>query len=285
MRRRCLLSAFLAILGLSGCDWLGLLFPPEDASIDEADRVVVNLQIDAENEDVEGLADLMDAVWERNLAATVFVTADYANRQQLTIWQLYQGGFEIALHGYYTGEQLATMTAAEQEDLLGRAKTAVEGCQPCGTYKPVSGFRPQYFSQNEDTYDLLDAMGVEYNCGFKAGQIYAEGHENDVTPYPVEGHSFYAVPITTFAIEDRTVYLCDIACAYNEGMTGQDWSDLLDGAFDQAKARGTPLVVIFHGWYSGDAETGYLQPFTDFLDRVQREGRSVTTADLVDMYR
>ena len=41
-------------------------------------------------------------------------------------------GFEVALHGYYTGEQLATMTYEEQKDLLERAKKAVEGCRPCG---------------------------------------------------------------------------------------------------------------------------------------------------------
>jgi peptidoglycan/xylan/chitin deacetylase (PgdA/CDA1 family) len=246
----------------------------------------VNLQIDAEREDVDGLNRIMDELRRRNIRTTVYVTADYANQQALLVHDLYEDGFEIALHGYNTGEQLASMTYEEQRDLLERAMLALEGCQPCGTYKPIGGFRPQYFSQNEDTYRILDEMGIRYNCGFKAGQIFVEGHEQDVVPYAVDGYDFYAVPITTIEYNDHGVYLCDIACANLEEMSGEQWSGALSTALDQTLQGEEPLVVLFHGWYTGDSEQyDYWQPFVDFLDEAAaHDAVFVSTNELVDLY-
>jgi len=176
------------------------------------------------------------------------------------------------------------MTYEEQRDLLTRARQAIEGCRPCGTYKPAVGFRPQYFSQNEDTYRVLDELGLAYNSGFKARELYAEGHADDAAPYPIEGHRFMAVPISTVSRGDRRVYLCDIACANVEGRTGRQFADALGEGLDAAAAAGEPLVILVHGYHTGDASKDYWTPFVEFLDEVAARAETLTTAELVERY-
>ncbi|MBU0641399.1 MAG: polysaccharide deacetylase family protein [Planctomycetes bacterium] len=282
-------SGLLLVLALvSGCNQLSLLLAdllPEGIEQIPQGALVVNVQIDAEREDVQGLTKIMDELKRRGISTTVYVTADYANRNALLINELYRDGCEIALHGYYTGEQLATMTYDEQKDLLTRALQALEGCRPCGTYKPIVGFRPQYFSQNEDTYRVLDELGLTYDCGFKVGQIYIDGHEADALPYVVDGHNFSAVPITTTVYGADAVYLCDIACALVQEYTPEQWSAVLHQAAQEAAQNEQPLVVLFHGWYTGDDEQyDYWQPFVDFLDELQGQAAFVGTQELVDHY-
>jgi len=295
---RILSAAFLALF-VVGCD---AFFVPSDNENDNSDQDVtddvddglngdatplyVNIQIDAEMEDVDGLARIVDELLARSIRTTVFVTADYANRQALRVHDLYQQEFEIALHGYYTGEQLASMNYEEQQDLLGRALLALQGCKPCGTFSEIVGFRPQYFSQNEDTYRVLDEMSIRYNCGFKAEQIFVEGHEEDAHPYSVDGYAFHAVPMTTIEYNGKGIYLCDIACANVEEMTAAQWSEALSMGLRQAIEREEPLVALFHGWYTGDTETyDYWEPFVGLLDEVTAHGGVfVTTNELVDLY-
>lgn len=245
--------------------------------------LVVNLQIDAELEDVSGLARVTNELLGRNITATVYLTADYANGNAMKIRELYQAGFEIALHGKSSGEQLATMTYEEQLTLLTNAKRAVEGCQPCGTYVPISGFRPQYFSHNEDTFTILDDLGFTYNSGFKAGMIPLEGYENEMVPFAIAGHDFYGVPIS---VVDGT-YLCDMACLMADEMTGEQFGELLQAGVEQAGERDEPLVVLLHGWLVGDEEKyGYWQPFIDMLDTLTESGSTfVTTQELVELYQ
>lgn len=246
--------------------------------------VYVNLQIDGELEDSQGLRNLIAELERRHLGATVFVTADYANRNALYLADLYRRGFEIGLHGYYTGEQLLSMTYAEQKDLLSRAKLALEGCRPCGTYKPITAFRPQYFSQNEDTFRVLDELGFTSNSGFKLGQLYLPGHAWDAAPYPAPGHQFRAIPITTIAVGTQRVYLCDIACGQVLKWTAAQWrAALLEGLAQSLETR-QPLVLLLHGYYSGDpTQSDYWQPFLDFLDAAQGQVTFVQCAELLTL--
>jgi peptidoglycan/xylan/chitin deacetylase (PgdA/CDA1 family) len=228
---------------------------------------------------------MMCEMQARNLKATVYVTGDFANRNALLIHDCSLDGYEIALHGYNTGEQLATMTYDAQLSLLSGAKAAVEGCVDCGMGNTVVGFRPQYFSQNEDTYRILDEWGMKYDSGFKAGLLYTPGHEQDTMPYLVDGHQFYAVPITTVEYAGNRIYLCDMACANADKLTAEQWSEALRMGLDQAKANNEPLVVLLHGIITGDrSKYTYWQPFIDFIDDVAAEAQTVTTSELVDHY-
>lgn len=272
----------LAAIWSSGCDrrWR----PPSEPS-----GLTVNIQVDAETEDTEGLNKMVAELEARGIYTTIFVTADYVNRgNALLIRGLYQKGHEIALHGYYTGETLTSMTYEDQIDLLTRAKTALEGCRPCGTYMPITGFRPQYFSQDENTYKVLELLGIEYNCGFKAGVQYVEGHEQDFAPYAVAtaDYSFTAVPFTTMRVGEKDVYLCDLAAGSAEKLTGEQWSQVLQDAVDQAIANDHPLIVLFHGYYTGAADrTDYWDAFVALLDRLEAENANfVNTSELVAEY-
>lgn len=282
------LAAVLGLLpmmmGQSGCDLPWVKPPPVVPS-----GLLVNIQVDAETEDVDGLNKLVNELKARGITTTIYVTADYINKgNNQLIQNLYRDGFEIALHGYYSGEQVATMTYEEQLDLLTRARDAVQGCQPCGSYKPVTGFRPQYFSQNEDTYKVLESLGFEYNCGFKAGLQYIEGHESDFAPYAVatDDYSFTAVPFTTVPWGEKTVYLCDLAAGSAEAMTGEQWSQVLQDGIDQVIANNEPFVVLFHGYYTGVTDhADYWDAFVEMLDRLKAENANfVTTSQLVAQY-
>ncbi len=272
-------SLLIMTLVIAGC-------PSQPCTEDPVEGLYINIQVDAENDDTAGLTRITNALRARDMDATVYVTADYANQNASKIQNLYKQGFEIALHGYYTGEQLATMTYDAQLDLLTRAKTALEGCQPCGTYVPITGFRPQYFSQNADTYKVLDELGFSYNSGFKAQLLFAEGHDTDIAPYPMPENNFYALPISTADYNGQLVYLCDIGSAQGSlKLTGEQWSQLLQDALAQAEANHRPLVVLVHGWYTGDkSEYDYWQPFIDFLDAAQCKGTFVTSQELVDLF-
>jgi len=215
-------------------------------------QVYVNLQVDAELEDTLGLRRIMSELERRHFPATDFVTADYVNRNALLITELFQKGYEIALHGFYTGEQLASMTYDEQKGLLSRAKVALEDSRPCGTYKPILGFRPQYFSQNEDTFPVLDELGLTYNRGFKVGQLYLAGHTWEAQPYAATGHNFSVLPISTVPSGCARVYLCDLACGQVEKWTPAQWRDGLLRSLTEANETRQPLVVLLHGYCAGD---------------------------------
>ncbi len=103
---------------------------------------------------------------------------------------------------------------------------------------------------------------------------------------PVEGHSFYAVPITTLEVNNKKVYLCDIACALKEDLklTSDEWYEVLKKAIDQKSGEASPLIIIVHGWYTGNNEVyNYWQPFVDFLDLLEGRATFVTTKELVDL--
>ena len=244
----------------------------------------VNLQIDAEADDYQGIRTMIDELVRRGITATVFVTADYANRNAFYVSRMFDLGFEIALHGFYTGEQLASMTFEEQRDLLRRAMLALEGCQPCGTYRPITGFRPQYFSQNEDTFRVLDELGIVYNSGFKLGDLYLPGFQWEAMPYRPPDRGFHALPITTVPVGTKLVYLCDIACANVLRWTPEQWRDGLMQGLEQTLETRQPLVLLLHGYFSGEQEThGYWQPFLDFLDAAQGKVTFVQSRQLVEL--
>ncbi|HHV62047.1 MAG TPA: polysaccharide deacetylase family protein [Firmicutes bacterium] len=259
------------------------------ASAQEAPRattpvqpVLVNIQVDAEEDDLNGLLNITTELMRRNItAATVFATGRFANANAKILDGLASSGFEIGFHGYSTGEQLATMTYNEQYDLLARGSQAVRGCLDCGVARSVVSFRPQYFSQNEDTLKILPKLYLFNNSGFKAGVLYAEGHREDRGPYKIEEHGLVAVPVTTTDFRGEDIYLCDIGTALGKKLSATDWKDILLKAFDECRSRGYPLVVIFHGWFTGDRVkySDRWDSFVAFLDYAQQHGASFVTTD------
>jgi hypothetical protein len=255
---------------------------------------VINLMLDAdvpplptEQQGYEAEALLYAMLQEidgRELGATIFSTQDtlrtYAKMRLTKIGN--NSKFELAMSGNNSKEKLSNKSYAQQKAILEDSKLWVESCKYCGINEVnVTGFMPPSFDQNEDTYEVLDDLGIQYDAGYQAGLIYAPGHEKDVWPYQVGGHKFYAVPISTYALSGKMVPLQDKY--FNEsGLSSNEWYDALVGKFAEAQKNNQPMVIVLTSSVSGTG--GYLDALKRFLDFASSNKASfVTTMDLVKM--
>ena len=265
-------------------------------SAQPANMKVVNVMIDADipasasTAQFQEASILLDNIYgqlnERGLGATFFIVQDIVQpygRLRLT----YIGKdpkFELAMSGKSSDENLSTKSYSEQKTLLQTSKDYVEACKVCGKNEIIaSGFMPQSFNQNEDTYKVLDELGIEYDAGFQAGLIYAPGHQDDVWPYKLEGYDFYAVPVSTYNISGQKVPIQD-KYFDKKGFTSSQWYDALTGKFVEAQANDQPMVILLTKSISGSGD--YLEAFKNFLDfALSNDATFVTTMDLVNMSR
>lgn len=277
------------------------------AKIDQASNrsVVVNIMIDAElspfaqnltaqeEEFVElsSLVEMLEIIDSRGINATVYFTGDFASKQignvsykDYVIRVGSKPNHEIALHSRMTAKKLGFMSYEQQFSLLTRAKAIIEEAYIQDNKSLIiKGFRPQYFNQSEDTYRVLDEMGMVYDSGYKAGILYFQGHKNDTWPYLVENHTFYAVPVSTHSMSGKLVHTCDLCSKEVSGLNGTQWSDLLASKFQECANRGDPMVVLFHNFVSGE-DSEYMKAFREFVDfAASKNATFVTTMDLVEM--
>lgn len=220
----------------------------------------------------------------RNLPATIFSTEDLAKTRVnllLTIIGV-ETKSELAMSGNHSGEKLSTIPISDQKQILSATKKAVETAKICGKNEiTVKGFMPQSFDQNEDTYKVLDDLGLLYDAGFQAGVLYAPGHENDVWPYMLEGHKFYAVPASTYTLSEQKTVLHDLYFKDN-GLGASKWYDALVGKLDEIQGKDEPLVIILTASVSSSDE--YLDALTRFMDYAESKNANfVTGTQLVEM--
>jgi hypothetical protein len=245
---------------------------PPSATAEEAKAAELNL------------VNMYTDINSRNLVATIFSTQDLIDtraRIRLTRMGL-ESEFEFAMSGKHADEKLSQLPYLEQYRLLETSKTYVESNVICGTNVIIAkGFMPQSFDQNQDTYEALDGLGIEYSAGFQAGLLYEPGHENDVWPYPVEGHNFYAVPVSTRDLSGERVVLHDSYFS-DGGMDADQWYDALVGKFEEIQGKDEPMVVSLTTSVSGSGD--YLDALNRFMDyAISQEATFVTTIQLVDM--
>jgi hypothetical protein len=174
------------------------------------------------------------------------------------------------------------MSYSEQLAVLQNSKRFASSAHVCGkNEKDISGFKPLSFDQDQNTYRALDDMGMKYDAGFKAGILYAPGHEEDVWPYPVEGHNFYAVPISSCMISGEKVPLQDSYFKEN-GLAADRWYDALTSRFNETSGKNEPLVISLTTSISGSGD--YLSAFKKFIEYTKSENAYfVNTTQLVDM--
>ena len=240
--------------------------------------IYINIQIEAEGDDVQGLINIVEELDERDIKATIYTTAEYANINSELIDRVHSQGFELALHGYHTGEQLAHLTFEEQKERLKNARFILEGCRPCGSFRSIIGFRPQSWSQNEDTYRILDELGIIYLSG---GEFEAK---RDALSYRIKGHDFYFIPISSLVYREKLIYLCDTACSPDEelNLKPEEWSEVLHLAITKSRENGIPLTLTVHDWYTGNREKyGYWEPFIEFLNKVEGKAVFIKTHEFV----
>jgi len=232
----------------------------------------------------DNLLNVMQELQNKKLKATFSSPYDViATRIRLRITEAGRDpNFELAMSGNNSHEKLSMKSYAEQESILSRSKGATENARVCGTNEIIAyGFMPQSFDQNQDTYKVLDELGIQYDAGFQAGLLYETGHENDTWPYQVEEYNFYAVPVSTYILSDKRVPLQDKYFQEN-GLTSSQWSDALEDKFLEAKETGEPVVIALTTSVSGNGD--YLDALKEFLEfAVSKDASFVTTLDLVNM--
>jgi len=236
------------------------------------------------------LFDILNKVDPKKLNISIYWTGDYLSKKvgnysygQLATYLSSSPNHEMALHGSMTNESLAKMSKQEQDTRILNSKIAVEDKHICGgEVKPVKGFRPQSFSQNDDTYSILDHRNFTYDAGYQAGLIYLPGHENDTEPYKVDNHTFYAVPVSTHIYKGKLVPMWD-RFALENGINGSQWSKLLNDTYSDCAKNGNPMVIIFTNFVIG-SKPEYLDAYRKFMDLCAHENTTfVTTEQLVEM--
>jgi hypothetical protein len=251
-------------------DVSGSLSPTEEQSADDRNNI----------------ANVYNAMIKDRIPSTMFLTQDVsASNLVLYLTQLgLYGDIEFGMAGNHSDEKLSTMPYKEQLAILESSNRFAGAAHVCGkNEKPIRGYKPLSFDQNKDTYKALDDLGIEYNAGFQAGIVYVPGHEDDVWPYPVEGHNFYAVPISSYTISERLIPLQDSYFEDN-GLGADRWYDALAARFNETKGKDVPLVISLTTSISGNGN--YLDALKRFIALAKSENAAfVNTTQLVDMTR
>jgi len=249
------------------------------SSAENKNTILINFQVDAENTG-EHLFKVLGELEGRGYTTTVYVTGSFAENNGHIIQKIQEQGHDIAFHGWKTGENLTTMNYSMQQEILIKAKNSVENYSG-----QVEGFRPQYYSQNEDTYTILDSLNISYDSGFISGLKFIPGYENYSIPYKVPNHSFYAVPVSSYRAYDKTIYLCDLSASSKFKINATEWSSILNNKFNESKKKKEPMVVVIHPWITGNETTGYWQAFIQFLDRIENKNIDIVkTSELLEFY-
>jgi hypothetical protein len=236
------------------------------------------------NDAKNNMANISDIMRVASITPTLVFTTDASDKARGLLGQFTSElNPDVAMSGNHSNELLSTKSYLEQKDILEKSKFYAETCNICGKNEvKVKGFMPQSFDQNEDTYKVLDDMGIKYNAGFQAGTLYAAGHENDVWPYKVENHKFYAVPVSTYDFSGELIPLDDRYIA-NKGISASQWEDLLKGKFDAISGKDEPMVISLSTSISGSKE--YLNALVAFLTYTLKSNnaRFVTADELVEI--
>lgn len=263
------------------------------AAQNDQESPIVNLMVDFNipasptNDQIEAakssLINLSNELNMQHVKGTLFLTYDAISSAMLLVTSYGTlDAYEMAISGNHLDEKLSTQTYEEQKAILDKSRTYVESAKVCGLNTvTVSGFMPQSFDQDEDTYNVLDDLGIPYDAGFQAGLLYAPGHENDVWPYLVEGHNFYAVPVSTYNLSDQKVVLQDSYFKSN-GHDATQWYNALVGKLDEIEGKDEPMVILVSTSISGSGD--WLDALSNFLDYSSSKNATfITTTGLVNM--
>ncbi len=224
-------------------------------------RVVLQI---TETENAEALERMVAELRARNATAAILVNGSFASQHCDQLQALRDEGYEILAFVRPDTGTLSELTRAQQEQLIGDTKTALENCLGA----PVQGFRATRFDQNQDTWEILDALGFEYNLAFVAGRSFLPGHEADVLPYRSAECGFWAVPMHAADNQGRPSAFCDNPFA---DLPAEEWEALLKSEFDKLRAEDNPLMVEFHPDFSGVDEDRFLA-YVHFLDYAVEQG-------------
>ena len=242
------------------------------------ERFPIALQVDVTDLDMVAFRRLEAELLARRIDATFFITSHFAKVNFFPVHTLYKRGFEIALLVQVAADQ----SYEQQLKIIGGALEVVLGCVKCGSAQPVVGFRPYGFTQNSQTYRVLDTLGLTYNAGFQSGLIYEDGRQGEVAPYALEGHDFVAVPVSTSPWQDRRICL-SARCCVELGVSAGEWELLLLDSLEKGSEQGSVVVVVHTGIATADDDPYWLA-FLHFLERAKERAVFLTTRELILQY-
>lgn len=280
----CILA--ISIIGLSPS--MGAKDDPTVVSL----LVSMDLPSDATPEQVNAsksnILNIFNAASPYKIDWTLFPTKDAADKTGLLLATFFtgmggiSGTMELGIAAIHEDEKLSSKSYSEQKALLEDSKKSTEALKICGANEVyISGFMPLSFDQNVDTYKVLDDLGIKYSAGFQEGIIYVPGHEEDVWPYMVENHKFYAVPVSTTTLSGEVVPLDD-SYMKNNGISASQWYDLLVSKLDDVSDKEGPMVISLSASVSGNGD--YLDALNKFLTYAQTKNAGfANAADLVEM--
>lgn len=238
---------------------------------------MVNLQV-TEKENREAFDRVMAELEDRGYTATLIVSDEFANDNCQRLQELDHAGYEIMAYVRPDDpQQLPTeLSYEDQYDLIAGIKTAIEDCLG----HVITGLRAYHFAQNEDSYQIVQQLGFDYNLGFVANSSASlAGHQDDTLPYWSDTYEFWAVPMHAFSTANGPKAFCDRPF---KTLSDEQWEDLLTMEFDRMDAENQPLLVEIHPYYSG-ANDGRFQAFVNFLDYAEtHNAQFITTAELVN---
>ena len=229
---------------------------------------LVNLQI-TEDEDLAALEAFVAELDARNIKATLIVNDFIATEGCTQLRGYEQSGHEIMVYGRAeeSGGQtpeLETLTYEKQYAIINSSKSAIQGCLG----HAVKGFRSYHFSQNTNTWNALENLGILYNLSYVANFSCAvPGHEDDYWPYWVEAYGFWAVPMHS-KVYGSTKAFCDMPF---KSLPSQEWESLMKSELDSVVERGIPLKVEFHPYFSAN-DSGRWDAYVHFLDYAKDQG-------------
>jgi hypothetical protein len=164
-----------------------------------------------------------------------------------------------------TGETLVPLE--DQETRLRTAKRFLEDDYICGGKEfKIQGYKPQAGSFDENAYELLDGLKIGYLVDETGSIPQSIGQSR---PYRLDNYNFHIVPLSTnegLTLSDKN--------AYQAGLNSAQWYDLLVREFEESRANGEPMSVVFTNTVSGSGD--YLEAYRDFIDYA-----TINNADIV----
>lgn len=240
---------------------------------------VVSLQV-VHRGDVAALESTIAPVRSRGIHATILVTSEVIAGQCAEIKAARAGGLEVGVFAQPENgaSTLASLTRQEQETQIAALRDAAKTCLG----SDVTVFGCAEYSQNSDTYDVVNALGFRYNLGFvSCTEHQVPGHTNAVYPYCGcgDGQGFWAVPMHSLFFDGQWLPFADDVFATKVGPG--EWGALLLQEFDRLREQNRPFLAQVHTDTTG-GDAARLTAFVALLDRaVQRGARFMTVSEYV----
>mgnify|MGYP006345411023 FL=1 len=233
----------------------------------------VNIQVTG----IDNIHPMMDELDRRGILATVWLGGAEFDVECASVGNWADEGHEFA--GKYPTEIVDETPRSEQQAEM---SATLEAGSRSGA-GAISGVRANRFTADQDTYELMDDKGFDYLERSARAERYSV---YTFKPYPLQGHTFAALPMPIVVYYGEAGSMCDNSC--QKMMTPDDLQVYEKYAIDVHLRTGEPLVFEWHPGttHPGDA-TGWWGAFTGLLDELQSQGgrvQFVTAHQLVEKY-